>query len=336
MDSQHSEESGPDSTNPQAENFSNLGSEGAPSGTRTPNPLVKRTCRVVSSDAGQDLFVWSRGFGGVVVCRPVLSCGGGLGLASGSQMSAGVVWFRLGIATRAGVVVVMVPGVRRDPVVSAVSIMVGVVVGLTFLFGFGNVLALALRLGVPVWVAPLVAPAVDLTVVALLVAVRRLSSCGASPATLRSARWLLVGASVVTLALNVAEPLAAGEVGKALFDAVGPLLLIGWSEVGPGLLQALVGVRGSVEQRADESEAGQPGPSAENPGERTVELDPDLVERARQIDAEHRARHQRPVSAEVLRKALGGRGGTFPFVDAVGACGAVRWGRLSFVGGCLS
>ncbi|MFE3170027.1 hypothetical protein ACFXPA_25385 [Amycolatopsis sp. NPDC059090] len=199
----------------------------------------------------------------------------------------------------------MVPGVRRDPVVSAVSIMVGVVVGLTFLFGFGNVLALALRLGVPVWVAPLVAPAVDLTVVALLVAVRRLSACGASSVTLRSARRLLVGASVVTLALNVAEPLAAGEVGKALFDAVGPLLLIGWSEVGPGLLQALVDVHGAVDWRPDESVVDQHAFSLEKPVERTTGLDPELVERARRIDAEHRVRHQRPVSAEVLRKALG-------------------------------
>ncbi|UKD51048.1 hypothetical protein L3Q65_24275 [Amycolatopsis sp. FU40] len=36
---------------------------------------------------------------------------------------------------------------------------------------------------------------------------------------------------MATLALNVAEPLVAGRLGKALFDAVGPLLLIGWSEV---------------------------------------------------------------------------------------------------------
>src|SRR5205814_984137 len=50
---------------------------------------------------------------------------------------------------------------------------------------------------------------------------------------------LLIFASVVTLALNVAEPLVAGEFGKTAFDAVGPLLLIGWSEVGPGLLQAI-------------------------------------------------------------------------------------------------
>ncbi|WP_275295102.1 hypothetical protein [Amycolatopsis sp. La24] len=80
--------------------------------------------------------------------------------------------------------------------------MVGIVVGLTFTFGFGNVLALALRLGVPVWVAPLVAPAVDVTVVALLVAVRRLSASGVRSAGLRSARRLLVGASVVTLAFE--------------------------------------------------------------------------------------------------------------------------------------
>jgi hypothetical protein len=36
------------------------------------------------------------------------------------------------------------------PVVLAVTVITGVVVGLTFLFGFGNVLDLALRVGVPV------------------------------------------------------------------------------------------------------------------------------------------------------------------------------------------
>ncbi|UKD51049.1 hypothetical protein L3Q65_24280 [Amycolatopsis sp. FU40] len=78
---------------------------------------------------------------------------------------------------------------RRDPVVSAVSIMVKVVVGLTFTFGFGNVLALALRLGVPVWVVPLVAPAV----VELLIAIRRVSACDVGKAGMRSARLLLMG-----------------------------------------------------------------------------------------------------------------------------------------------
>ncbi len=195
---------------------------------------------------------------------------------------------------------------RRDPVVSAVSTMVGAVVGLTFLFGFGNVLALALRLGVPVWVAPLVAPAVDLTVVALLVAIRRLSAHGAAPEVLRSARRLLVLASVVTLSLNVAEPLIAGEIGKALFDAVGPLLLIGWSEVGPGLLQALADLREGAETPA----AGAPMStvrevSSDASSATPVGLDDGLVERAKQMDAQHRELHQRPISAEALRKALG-------------------------------
>lgn len=44
---------------------------------------------------------------------------------------------------------------------------------------------------------------------------------------------------MVTLALNVADPIVAGEYGNAAFDAVGPLLLIGWAEVGSGFLQAI-------------------------------------------------------------------------------------------------
>ncbi len=119
---------------------------------------------------------------------------------------------------------------------------------LTFLFGFGNVLTLRLRLGVPVWVASLVAPAVDLSVVGLLIAIRSLSLQGAPAEVIRPARRLLLASSVVTLALNVAEPLIAGEVGRALFDAVGPLLLIGWAEVGPVLLQALASVSATGSQ----------------------------------------------------------------------------------------
>jgi hypothetical protein len=114
-------------------------------------------------------------------------------------------------------------------VVKAVTVIIGTVVGLTFLFGFGNVLNLALRLGVPLRVAPLVAPAVDLSVLGLLLGTRHLALTGASSEVLRPARRLLIFASVVTLALNVADPLVAGKYGKAAFDAVGPLLLIGWA-----------------------------------------------------------------------------------------------------------
>src|SRR5690349_8904136 len=49
-------------------------------------------------------------------------------------------------------------------IVRAITVIMGTVIGLTFVFGFGNVLNLALRLGVPAWVGPLVAPAVDLSI----------------------------------------------------------------------------------------------------------------------------------------------------------------------------
>jgi len=51
-----------------------------------------------------------------------------------------------------------------DLVVRAVTAIMAAAVGLTFLFGFGNVLSPGPRLGVSVWVAPLVAPAVDLSI----------------------------------------------------------------------------------------------------------------------------------------------------------------------------
>jgi hypothetical protein len=139
-----------------------------------------------------------------------------------------------------------------DVVVRAVTVIMAAVVGLTFLFGFGNVLNLALRLGVPGWVALLVAPAVDLSVVGLLLGTRHLAIHGATPAQLRPARRLLIFSSVVALALNTADPLIAGHFGKAAFDAVGPLLLIGWAEVGPGLLAAITVARATVSSVHDE------------------------------------------------------------------------------------
>lgn len=55
--------------------------------------------------------------------------------------------------------------------------------------------------------------------------------------------------SAVTLASDVADPLLSGDCGKAAFDAVGPVLLIGWAEVVPGMLQVIshVGQQSRVE-----------------------------------------------------------------------------------------
>ncbi|MGW8375452.1 SpdA protein [Streptomyces sp. ODS28] len=212
------------------------------------------------------------------------------------------------------------PGQQRITVRLVTTVMV-TVIALSFLFGFGNVWSFALRLGVTAWVAPLVAPAVDLSVLGLLVGVRCLALHGAGRRQLRSARVLLCAAGMMTLALNVADPLLAGHPGKAAFDAVGPLLLIGWCETGPGLLQALHGL--SPEPDPDPAVRAQPAAPPHAPAQHpramsssrppipgqppTVAplLDETLVRKARAADAQHWAEHHRPISAETLRKHLG-------------------------------
>ncbi len=213
--------------------------------------------------------------------------------------------------------------VERDTVLQLVPVIIGVIVGLTFLFGFGNVLAFGLRLGVSGWVAPLVAPAVDLSVLALLIAIRQLSLRGASAEVIRPARRLLLVSSVVTLALNVAEPLIAGEIGRALFDAVGPLLLIGWADVGPVLLRELASLTPADDKSASPSASPRPhlptAPEAlEDAGAQQIDSSPppakrsslskltdDLVEKAIEADRRHREEHQRPISAEGLMRLFG-------------------------------
>ncbi|WP_261561953.1 MULTISPECIES: hypothetical protein [Frankia] len=201
---------------------------------------------------------------------------------------------------------------------------VGIVVGLTFLFAFGNVAMLGIRLGVPTYVAFLVAPAVDLSVVALLVGTRHLVLHGGPAGVVRSARRLLIFSSTVTLALNIAEPLIAGHYGKAAFDAVGPLLLIGWAEVGPSLLQAMQASTSTLDGEATSDSSasiravqpvvpqlarqrvGEGVPSAEvtNDGNRSGARYQDLLHRARAEDVLHWQLHRRPISAETLRKRL--------------------------------
>jgi hypothetical protein len=206
----------------------------------------------------------------------------------------------------------------------------GIVVGLTFLFGFGNVLNLALRLGVPVWVAPLVAPAVDLSILGLLLGSRYLALAGATPIQLQPARRLLLFASAVTLALNVADPIVASEYGKAAFDAVGPLLLIGWAEVGPAMLRSMSSTCQANTATPDEVGSGETVPAADltqidnemaassaadSESEATLvgkqsELttswieDDDLLQRAIKEDARHWEAHRRPISADTLRRKL--------------------------------
>ncbi|WP_107471776.1 DUF2637 domain-containing protein, partial [Streptomyces rhizosphaericus] len=118
-----------------------------------------------------------------------------------------------------------------------VTVVMGIIAALAFVFSFGNVWALALRLGVPAPVAPLIAPMVDLPVVGLLVALRYLSLRGVPAEQIKAAARLMHVSGLLTLALNVAEPIVAGHYGRAAVDAVAPLLLLGWGAVGPQLLR---------------------------------------------------------------------------------------------------
>ncbi|MFE9751687.1 hypothetical protein ACFYOT_42865 [Saccharothrix saharensis] len=116
----------------------------------------------------------------------------------------------------------------------------------------------------------------------------------------------------MALALNAADPVFAGQFGKAAVDAVGPLLLIGWAEVGPGLLQAVNGtaaggrVHAVVEVVASEDQLV------------VSDAADDLPHRARSEDAHHRESHRRPISAETLRRRLRiGAGHARRLVDVV-------------------
>ncbi|MEU2251277.1 DUF2637 domain-containing protein [Streptomyces sp. NPDC019224] len=117
-----------------------------------------------------------------------------------------------------------------------VTVVMAVITALAFVFSFGNVWALALRLGVPHPIAPLIAPMVDLSVVGLLVALRFLALRGVPKAELKAGTRLLHLCGLLTLALNTAEPLLAGRYGRACLDTVAPLLLLGWGHVGPAFL----------------------------------------------------------------------------------------------------
>ncbi|MFD9422342.1 MULTISPECIES: DUF2637 domain-containing protein [unclassified Streptomyces] len=117
-----------------------------------------------------------------------------------------------------------------------VTAVMAIIAALAFVFSFGNVWALALRLGVPRPIAPLIAPMVDLSVVGLLVALRFLALRGIPAQELKAGTRLLHLCGVLTLALNTAEPLLIGHYGRACLDTVAPLLLLGWGRVGPAFL----------------------------------------------------------------------------------------------------
>jgi hypothetical protein len=176
------------------------------------------------------------------------------------------------------------------------------IAGLAFAFGFGNGWMLGLALGVPGWIAPLVAPAVDLSVVTLLATIHYLRTRGLG-GRLLGPRLLLGCCGLITCALNIARPVLADAVGRACFDAIAPLLLIGWSEVGPRLLALLHGDVPWPDQAAVLMPSAVVGDEDRTVPDRPT-LPLDLLARARQLDQAHRASAGRPLTRDQLRSAL--------------------------------
>ncbi|MGW5611645.1 DUF2637 domain-containing protein [Streptomyces sp. NPDC003753] len=141
-----------------------------------------------------------------------------------------------------------------------VTAVMAVIAALAFVFSFGNVWALALRLGVPHPIAPLIAPMVDLSVVGLLVALRFLALRGVSKAELRAGTRLLHLCGLLTLALNTADPLLTGRYGRACLDTVAPLLLLGWGHVGPAFLAQFHTLTRPVPQMEATAPVSEPAP----------------------------------------------------------------------------
>ncbi|MEU2206952.1 DUF2637 domain-containing protein [Streptomyces hygroscopicus] len=195
-----------------------------------------------------------------------------------------------------------------------VTVVMGIIAALAFVFSFGNVWALALRLGVPASIAPLIAPMVDLSVVGLLVALRYLSLHGVPAEHIKAATRLMHLSGLLTLALNIAEPIVAEHYGRAAVDAVAPLLLLGWGAVGPQLLRHFHTVAHTApapaEPDAPAEEQSAPAPVARpvTPKPETspaVTVPAPLLKAARTIADTYQTEHGEPITAAQLRTRLG-------------------------------
>jgi hypothetical protein len=182
--------------------------------------------------------------------------------------------------------------------VTTVTTVTTAVMVITFAFSLGNVTRLCLDLGITVWIAWLVGPAVDLSVIGLLVGMRFLSLHGYRDEELTGLRRMLRFCGLLTLALNTAGAIGHRQYGTALVDAVGPALLIGWSEVGPWLLHQIYAVCLATPPEPPPLQAPEALQRA------TPALPARQLARARDLDAEHRAETGRPISRDALRAHL--------------------------------
>jgi hypothetical protein len=178
-----------------------------------------------------------------------------------------------------------------------ILLVVIIIAGLSFAFSFGTGWQLGIQLGEPRWISPLISPAVDLSVLCLIISIQYVRAQGIT-SRLIGARCLLAACGLITFVLNTARPMLEHQFGHAAFSAVAPALLIAWGEVAPGLLALLHSAGPTVQNELstvrDEEKIvpNEKGPSAE------------LVAAARQLDAAHRTENNRPITRDALRTQL--------------------------------
>ena len=208
----------------------------------------------------------------------------------------------------------------------AVTVVTAAIVVMTFAFSLGNVTQLCLDLGITAWIAWLVAPAVDLSVVGLLAGMRFLSLHGYTDAQLAGLQRMLRFCGLLTLALNTAGAVGHRQYGTALVDAVGPALLIGWSEAGPWMLRQIHAVcPPAAPPAAADAQQPEPVPAAGRWRSR-----PGCWPAPASSTPTHRAETGRPISRDNLRARLRiGRDRASALVAAVRAEAAARAGTAT-------
>lgn len=214
--------------------------------------------------------------------------------------------------------------------VTAITLLIA---ALCFAFCFGNAHRLCISLGIDGWIAWLVGPSVDLSVIGLLLGVRHLALLGYSDEHLSKPRRLLSLCGLLTLALNTADAITQGRYGAAAVDAIGPMLLICWADVGPWLLRQIhtplaqdeadPGARTADTQQAESLPLAKPAvdttaeheradilggaaPQPEQHGQPAAGSrgEDDLWAKALHLDAAYRAEKGRAITRDALREAL--------------------------------
>ncbi len=112
---------------------------------------------------------------------------------------------------------------------------------LVFAFSYGNITGWGLSKHLPVYLAVLLSPTLDITVLALIAGLRYLSLSGVAGRRLLPARLFLIAGGVGTWALNTAGAWSNGKLGpdlsKVALDSIAPGLLIAWGEALPWFLR---------------------------------------------------------------------------------------------------